>query len=273
MGERKSFHQEREIIMRRPTLGALSLAALAGLFGLSAIAAKAETVVATYTGISPTFPSPLDVVSLDGTNLSTGIGANQWSGSPSNPAPFNGTFSTYSIDLEDEIQTTDTYTFATAGLSNAPQNSAYPGFNGPMGAARASEIDELYAQDYSNSLTDTNHMTAFQLAVWNIVYDTDESVSLGAGSFYAVSGADNNPTAIGLANNYLTTLTSSPTTSEIFGLIGQPIGTDPGGAGAQDQVVIDPDGVPEPGSLGLLALGSAVVALRRRRGAGRVRPS
>lgn len=249
------------------------MAAAAGLIGLSAIAAKAQTVTATYTGISPTFPSPLDVVSLDGTNLSTGIGANQWSGSLSNPAPFNGTFSTYSIDLEDEIHTTDTYTFTTASLANAPQNSAYPGFNGPMGAAKANEISELYAQDYSNSLTDTNHMAAFQLVVWNIVYDTDDSVSPGAGTFYAVSGADNNSTAIAIANNYLTTLTSSPTTNEIFGLIGQPIGTVPGGAGAEDQVVIDPDGVPEPGSLGLLASGSTVVALRRRRGAGRVRPS
>jgi hypothetical protein len=233
-------------------LCALSAAVAVG-FGLFSVnAARADSVFATLSGISPGLPSPLDQVFLAGAGtLNVGVGAIEWNPAPNpdhnpavNAAPFNAPFTTYCIDLLDNIQPGNSYNFEEASLASAPQNSAFPAFiGGGMGPVKAGEIAELFAQDYALSQLSTNAESAFQLAVWKIVYDNiavNNLVDPGNGTFFVVGGADVGPATIAIADTYLATLSTTPKATDLEALIGQPVGTVPGGAGSQDQVVINP---------------------------------
>jgi hypothetical protein len=264
--------------VRKSKLGVLALAVAAGLGVVSARSAQADTVVATITGVIP--GSLNNVVSLDGTQEAGGVGAIQWTpASASNNAPFNAPFATFCIDIPDHIFLGATYTFTTGSLANAPQPSAYPtGTSGPMGAGKAAELGELYAQDFSAAgAAGADGLAAFQLAIWNIVYDTDTSVSPGAGTFFAVGGPSIDPISIGLANTWLSTLTPSPTAANVLqALIATPMGTSgTGSADGQDQIVINPfqttGDTPLPSAAvggGVLLAGLAAVSLKKNRSLG-----
>src|ERR1700721_857485 len=189
--------------MRNLIRKSLALAAVA--IGLSfAQGAKATTITATLTGLDPyTFPT----IYLQGEgNMSGGVGQIQWQGLSTNAVPFNGAFDTYCISLIQDIYFGSTYTFTEGSLNSAPNSGAYPnGQTGGMGTGKADEIDELFGSHYGDTLltgqTGTDNREAFQLAIWNIIYDTDTSVSSGSGSFYAVSGVDTG--VITTANSWL----------------------------------------------------------------------
>jgi hypothetical protein len=216
--------------MRKRTRLAMGLMALA-VGGAMPGLVRADTITAKLENLNPyVFGS----VHLSGAGtVSGGIGNIIWQGASANPAPFNGPFNTYCIDLLQDINFGGTYTFTTAPLQDAPQPGAYPA-GGPtngMGTAKADEIEALFGVDYGNTTTGDGK-EAFQLAIWNIIYDTDASVSTG--TFYVESGASSN--VIGIANGFLTDALN-PTNqkydqTDLVALIGN--------NGAQDQIAINP---------------------------------
>ncbi|HUB27290.1 MAG TPA: hypothetical protein VL992_17835, partial [Tepidisphaeraceae bacterium] len=139
---------------------------------------------------------------------------------------------------------------------------AYPAGDGtgPMGMAKADEIDELFGADYAATLltgqVGEDNREAMQLAIWNIVYDTDTTVN--SGSFYVVSGVDAN--AISTANTWLANAANPQNqvydANDVVALLGA--------NGAQDQLAVIPCPLP-PAAWGGGILLAGVAAMRIRR--------
>jgi len=119
---------------------------------------------------------------------------------------------------------------------------------GHISASEAGRISALVTQNFA-SIT-TNWMAAgLQLAIWNVLYDTDSSASSGA--FYSSTSA-----ATFWANTFLSGLASAQASvgTAVF------LNSVPGDRG-QDQVTYK---TPEPGTLLLLGAGALALAARRR---------
>jgi hypothetical protein len=245
--------------------------AIAAALGLANVG-RAQTVTAQLTGIDPFFFGVS--LSLDGNSQSgDGAGLISWDGAGfSNPTPFNGDFNTFCLDLEDPIGFGGTYSFnIDNNIATAPKPSA----GGPMGASAALEMQALYGEQF-NSLATSDDLTAFQLDIWAIVYNTfgDDSVNNSNYNFFVQSGIDSN--AISEANTWLAQAYNSALTDSgtfdfgLEALIGQTqAGTD---SSAQDQIFLGvspitiggglpPTGVPEinasaAASLAIMLLGA-----------------
>jgi hypothetical protein len=248
----------------------ISLMALAACWA-GASMAKADTVItAQLTGLNPWAFGTIHLAGAG--DEDGGIGNIIWQGNSGNAAPFTGTFNTYCIDLEENIYFGSSYSFVIAPLADAPKESAYPGdTGGPMGAEKATEIEELFGQHYADTLgvNDGVDCEAMQLAIWNIIYDTDTSVSTGDGTFYADGDVD--PNAIAIANSWLVDA-ANPQDQALYQAddLEALIGCD----GAQDQIVVNPlipistTSVPLPTSAmggSVLLAGLAASRLWRRR--------
>lgn len=255
--------------MHRSIRKSLSLLALAIGCAVPSFA-KAQTITATLNTVDPYV---FGHVNLSGAgSLDGGIGNIDWTGVSSNVAPFNSTFNTYCIDLIQDISFGNSYTYTIAPLSSAPNSGAYPGGTPTtgMGASKADELEALYGVDYGSTLgTSASEETAkeaFQLAIWNIVYDTDSTVSSGTFS----AGSDVSTAAISVANGFLSDALNPSNqqydATNLIALLGQ--------NGAQDQIAMNgpvpidaiPQGAPLPssGAAGMVLLG-AVAAMRLRR--------
>jgi hypothetical protein len=230
----------------------LPLSVVAGLSGAS----RAATVTATLTGLTPyVFPT----VSLDGSSITGGTGAIGWQGQAGNAMGLNGSFDTFCIDLIQDIYFGSTYTFNTMSVANAPQPGAYPtgGGTGPMGATKASELNTLYAEQWTNLTTD-DELEAFQLAIWNIVYDDDASVTTPDGAFYVVSGFTQS--IVDIANSYLVAAVDGPQKTfagTLVALVGQ--------SGAQDQIYASEVPLPRTILGGGILLGACMLVRRKQR--------
>jgi hypothetical protein len=155
--------------------------------------AKAETITAEIVNVIPF--SPFATLSLNGTDYTGAVGEIVWSGAgEGNPSPYGGTFITYCLDLTESIGENTEYPLTVqTDLTQSPKTD-------PMTTAKVAEMEELFGQHY-HSLSTTDDFQAFQLAIWNIVYDTDTQVDTGEGDFYVVSGIDSN--AISEADDWL----------------------------------------------------------------------
>jgi hypothetical protein len=101
-----------------------------------------------------------------------------------------------------------------------------------------------------------NIAAAFQLAIWEILYDTSGSYSLGSGNFQALL-PNTNSLAYSTANSWLNTLTTNSSMTSAYTINTYTSGT------FQDQVTFT--SVPEPSTLGLVGLGLIGTFLMRRR--------
>jgi hypothetical protein len=224
---RSSTHLTRGRLAIRS--GLLAAAVVCGLASF----ARAETVTATITTVDPFVVGTVYVNGIG--DVYGAIAAIDWQGDPSNPAPFNGPFTTYCIDLNEPVNIGGTFTFTVEPLADAPKGAAFPSGTPTtgMGLAKADEIEELFGQHYDETLPAANGIDreAFQLAIWNIVYDTDTSVTTGQGSMYAESDVD--PNAISIANGWLADAANPQNQifddTELAALVGPD--------GVQDQVV------------------------------------
>lgn len=157
---------------------------------------------------------------------------------------------TFCTEITQSVQSHTIYDFTE--VDQAPNS------NGGMGEERAGLIQDLYNNHFSEAMSSAFHSAAFQIAIWEIVYETSSdsegnlNLDASSGPGFRVTGgsADNFNVAFGmsaldLANNWLNGLTSV----ELTTLLALTSGS------GQDQIILIP--LPTPvmmAGLGLLAL-------------------
>jgi hypothetical protein len=111
-------------------------------------------------------------------------------------------------------------------------------------------LGQLFNAAFGGALTDAAHSAAFQLAIWEILYDSDRNLT-AVGGFRVTSG---NAATVALAQSFLDSMTSNDNYDIILFSNGQ------------HQDFITTYKVPEPMSLALLgaALLAMVLVTRRR---------
>ena len=126
-------------------------------------------------------------------------------------------------------------------------------------AASNALLSQLFTAAYGGALSSTQNSAAFQLAIWEIIYDGG-NLNLSSGSFQVLDNKGNGAT-VATAQSFLNmVLSASPITPLTF--LHDP--------SHQDFVTTDkvPFRVPEPGSLALITIaliGSGVVRARKAR--------
>lgn len=126
---------------------------------------------------------------------------------------------------------------------------------GPMGAEKAEYLSELWGR-FNSQINSNVAGAAFQLSVWEIVYDNQQTNfaqwDTSSGAFYASGNTD----AINLANSWLSQLNGQGPKETLYGL----------SSSSFQDFIVDP--VPEPSALtalGLSTLSLAGLILRKRR--------
>lgn len=157
-------------------------------------------------------------------------------------ASLNGgpSFETYCVDLYQHIGFGETYTDYTA------PNTTHIFANTHAYA----DLGRLYAT--AGPITDSVHEAAFQIAVWEIAYETTGIYGLASGSATFSGGSADSSGALALASGWLSSLTN---------------GAHPGiavleSSGHQDMIYAP---VPEPESYALLLGGLAAIGFVARR--------
>jgi len=208
------FHRKRYLCS---ALAAIAIAAT------SWSAARADTVTAKLNGVEGGTPyNTFDLHLGSGAATDSGAitGALQWTvQSVSNPSNTFGlaagnTIDTFCIEITQNVGIGGTYTFTeTPSLANAPTDMQYitnvdvPVINTGMGNTKANLLNELYNEVLEQSFFETlnkDQATAFQLAVWEIVYENsltsgqtgNANLNLGSGSFYVNNGSNVTSAAI-----------------------------------------------------------------------------
>jgi hypothetical protein len=74
----------------------------------------------------------------------------------------------------------------------------------PLTAPQLEDVQRLFSIGYAQAITDPHLSAAFQLALWNIEYDTD--LQVGTGSFRVYSGSSGSAGAVTQANTWLSEL-------------------------------------------------------------------
>ncbi len=223
-------------VLRAARIGA----AVGGLAMLSA-AASASMIEAQFINNSPSRPVML---SIDGglNYAEHGAGRLNWLRIGGDYGGVGASFTTFCAELAENVAPSHVYVFDVVAPAGIPNTIA-----GGMGGAKAALLAELYGRFYDSiDFGVTNNAAAYQIAVWEIIYD--DGLSL-AGDELRVQ---NNGHYFTIAQNWLNALDGTGSTMDLDGFTA---------LGVQDQIVI-----PEPGSSLLLALGGLALAARRPAG-------
>ena len=226
--------------LTRPLVAALAAAALLA----GAPRATAETINLTLTnGGNPVTYNP-----YGGAATTVGAGPFHWTQSAPINANFAPAVTTYCIDLDHYISTGNTYTYTVQpDLKLAPTIG--------NNTAKVGAITELFDRYYTQSLASTASASAFQLALWDLLYD-GASRSLTAGRIQGNNAqAQSMLSSLGsggyvnhdLAGSHLVALVSA--------------------SGNQDQITVvpNPKAVPAPPGVVLAGMGVGGLLLGRFR--------
>ena len=140
---------------------------------------------------------------------------------------------------------------------------------GGMGATKAGMIEELFgrwAPQMDANMT-TLQAGALQVAIWEIVRELPgNALDVFTGNIFFAT-PESAAGTIALAQTYVQSLTGvGPRAIGLYGLNNGTMGDPSTTAGSQDLLVQSrPSSVPEPGSMGLVAAGIAVLGVVRRR--------
>lgn len=219
--------------------------------------ASAELITLNYQGQTTNPGNPTLAVTVNGTTFSNAsIAPFYWT---QNAVPPNQSFpppiSTYCIELSTNQPLPPVGTNTVFSVVSA---------DSALGSATASAVGELYARYYQTAWADQSTFhgsvdsAAFQLAMWELIYDGAGSSDLGSGNFQA-SGLGSYTTT---AQDMLSSLNGSVSFSDRFGdselvALLAPATTDPNKSQdqIQDQITIRPKPVPAPPALMLAGVG------------------
>ena len=176
-------------------------------------------------------------------------------------------FVTFCIELTQVIHYGGRYTYEEIDLASGPSPGGW-GVGAGMGQDKANLLGELWAAHYDETAGSRDKSAAFQLAVWETVYD--DGLALDGGSFRVRdAGTSAAPACVGLAEDWLSSLTGHGARARL-GALSSPT--------AQDQlylcdssIIPGPLPAPLPGAawlgMGLLAGLGAMGAWRRHQNA------
>lgn len=246
--------------------------AVAGFLTLSP-RASAELLTLNYQGQTTNPGNPTLAVTVGSTTFTnTSTGPFYWS---QNQIPMNGNFpspiATFCIEID---QSQPLPPIGTPTVFSVVSPSAAPTIgNDP---AKLAAISELYGRYYDLAWNDKNTFhgsldsAAFQLALWELVYD-GTSKDLSSGNFKApgLVGPDGDYTQT--AQNMLNSLNGSNAFAQNLGgyelvALLAPAITDPTKAQdmVQDQIILRPKGVPAPPAVLLAGIGALALLGRAR---------
>ncbi len=227
------------------------IAAQAGVLALAAGASAqiGQTVRASFSSVSPSELAVVQIPSGTGGFQEVLAGPFNWTrdaGNPGTDTTVPATFSSFCIELTQNIEFNTIYEYTLANLADAPI-PATPPYGVPMGAAKADAISELWGRFWSPAFT-AQDAAAFQLAIWEIVYDGPYGANTGTGQVFLFSNV--NPATIAQTNTWLAALDGTgPRATYLQALVSDTL---------QDQII------PAPGAA-VLALGGVLLAAGRRR--------
>jgi hypothetical protein len=250
----------------------------------ASIAGRAHAASVTAT-LDDTRPARVVGLNYNGAYLGIGYaGTLNWHVTADDGAGLPGSFSSYCIDLLQDVYVGHSYTFTLTDVEHTsdPQWPTRPTGAGGLDAVHAGYLGNLYASQLDTVGTDADRAAAFQIALWEILYDTSSAHDVATGQF-SVRFASNNVVAI--ANQFVAAATASGSSSpsNTFTVLTSPNAQDQLFVGARwsDGPIIDllpndlppGDGLPTPvpvpaaavAALPLLAGIAAVHARRQRR--------
>lgn len=147
-----------------------------------------------------------------------------------------GLIQAFCVEIRQDVDFGGHYVYDLAPVAQVPNTS-------PMGATKADELSELWGR-YFSIVVDNDSAAAFQLAVWEIVNDTQ--LDLHAGNFQTVLGPGQTTDGayVALAQGWLNSLDGTGPKQHLVGLTNSDY---------QDQITTIPAPAAAWGGLALLA--------------------
>lgn len=249
---------------------------LVGAAFFMAAATHAGTITGQLVGVGNNNVVQLRINDGNGTNNFFNYGYSgyvNWAQTPANNnTGIPNNFSTFCIELTQNISIGSTYTYTLATLESAPTpGSPQTGQPNGMGSFKANAIRKLWAGAYSSNMSQVD-AAAFQLAVWRLEYDLDSTktisqmTSFTSGNFRVLGNNSAGNSAVAAAQSLITKVMDGTFTNMEMDLVALT------NENYQDQITVSSgptfQEVPEPASLGLWLVSGVLLAgrcLRRKK--------